>query len=70
MNCVRENVPYFWTSVSHVSSLTTKWYLLHVSIMPSRTGLGRVLPVGVGVGVGAFVVADGRVVDVPGTATQ
>jgi hypothetical protein len=69
-NCVRENVPYFSTSVSHVSSLTTKWYLLHVSIMPSRTGLGLVLPVGAGVGVGTFEVADGRTVDVPGAPTQ
>jgi hypothetical protein len=39
-NCVSVKVPYFLTTVSQFSSLTTKWNLLHVSIIPSRTGLG------------------------------
>jgi hypothetical protein len=65
-NSSKVNVPYLLISVSQFSFSRTKWYLLQVSIMPSRVGLGFTEPVGVG----TAEVIEGRAVGVPGTPTQ
>jgi hypothetical protein len=69
-NWAKVKVPYFLTSMSQFSSLTTKWNLLHVVVIPSRIGLGVWMPVGAAVGVSVVKVAEGRAVGVPGTPTQ